>query len=151
MLLQLVDLGCFELDTEPLDTDIERHSRSFGSILRIHATAIPESTWESSERVICQNWDLKPVYTYGTPFHEEHPDAGEVLLVYLLYADTSLSISQIRLYSKGRTGPSITRFEMWRSRSRAAFSSSGSSSNIHLGTNTSRRIEHGMVLHKSEN
>ncbi len=42
-------------------------------------------------------FDFKPVYTYGTPFHEKHLSAGEVLLAFMLYADTLLNISDIEV------------------------------------------------------
>jgi len=45
--------------------------------------------------VWCRDCNFKPVYTYGTPFHEKHLTCGEVLLTFTLYADTLLSINQI--------------------------------------------------------
>ncbi len=50
--------------------------------------------WDGLDRVWCRNCDFRPVHTYGTPFHEKHLFGGEVLLAYVLYADTLLSISQ---------------------------------------------------------
>jgi len=52
-------------------------------------------TWESIDRIWCRDCNFKPVFTYGTPFHEKHLTAGEVLLAFTLYADTLLSINQI--------------------------------------------------------
>ncbi|AUV84523.1 IS1595 family transposase (plasmid) [Salinigranum rubrum] len=96
MLRQLVDLGLFELDTEPLDALIERRLKEFWEYTTCPRCGHPSiHTWGSSDRVICRDCDFKPVYTYGTPFHEKHLTTGEVLLAYLLYADTLLSISQI--------------------------------------------------------
>jgi hypothetical protein len=45
--------------------------------------------------VWCRDCNFKPVYTYGTPFHEKHLSCGELLLAFTLYADTLLSINQI--------------------------------------------------------
>ncbi|RLM49099.1 IS1595-like element ISHvo6 family transposase, partial [Halorubrum sp. Atlit-28R] len=96
MLRQLVDLGLFELDTEPLDALIERRLKQFWEYTTCPRCGHPSiHTWDSSDRVICRDCNFKPVYTYGTPFHEKHLTTGEVLLAYLLYADTLLSISQI--------------------------------------------------------
>jgi transposase-like protein len=98
MLRQLVNLGVIRLETEPLDARIERRLKELwehSTCLRCGHPSI--HTWESSDRVVCRNCDFKPVYTHGTPFHEEHLACGEVLLAYLLCADTLLSISQIAI------------------------------------------------------
>ena len=52
-------------------------------------------TWEKLDRIWCRDCNFKPVFVYGTPFHEKHLAAGEVLLAFTLYADTLLSINQI--------------------------------------------------------
>jgi hypothetical protein len=41
--------------------------------------------------VWCRDCNFKPVYTYGTPFHEKHLPGGEALLAFTLYAGTLLS------------------------------------------------------------
>jgi transposase-like protein len=96
MLRQLVDIGVFDLNTEPLDEAIERRLKHFWGHTTCPRCGNPSiRTWESSDRVCCRNYDFKPVYTYGTPFHEKHLSAGEVFLAFILYADTLLTISQI--------------------------------------------------------
>jgi transposase-like protein len=96
MLRQLVDIGVFDLNIEPLDARIERRLKRFWENTTCPRCGNPSiRTWESSDRVCCRHCDFKPVYTYGTPFHEKHLSAGEVFLAFILYADTLLSISQI--------------------------------------------------------
>ena len=96
MLRQLVDLGVITINTEPLDTAIERRLKQFWESTTYPRCGTPSLyTWELSDRVCCRNCPFKPVYTYGTPFHEKHLSTGEVLLSFMLYADTLLSISQI--------------------------------------------------------
>src|SRR6056297_333221 len=96
MLRQLVDLGVIKLETEPLDARIERRLKKFWEQTPCPSCDQPNiHTWESSDRVICRSCGFKPRYTYGTPFHEKHLTAGEVLLAFILYADTLRSISQI--------------------------------------------------------
>ena len=53
------------------------------------------SKWPHLDHVWCRDCNFKPVYTYGTPFHEKHLTCGEVLLAFTLYASTLLSINQI--------------------------------------------------------
>ena len=96
MLRQLVDLGVITINTEPLDAAIERRLKQFWESTTCPRCGNPSLyTWESSDRVCCHNCPFKSVYTYGTPFHEKHLSCGEVLLSFMLYADTLLSISQI--------------------------------------------------------
>jgi len=96
MLRQLVDLGVLKLETEPLDAVIERRLKQFWGSRTCPRCGNPTvRSWESTDRVHCRSCQFKPVYTYGTPFHEKHLSCGEVLLSFMLYADTLLSISQI--------------------------------------------------------
>jgi transposase-like protein len=96
MFRQLIELGVVEVNTEPLDARIERRLKEFWE-----NTSCPRCghqsivTWESIDRIWCRDCNFKPVFTYGTPFHEKHLTAGEVLLAFTLYADTLLSINQI--------------------------------------------------------
>ena len=96
MFRQLIELGVIEINTEPLNDRIERRLKQFWE-----NTSCPRCghqsimTWEKHDRVRCRNCEFKPVYTYGTPFHEKHLSCGEVLLAFTLYADTLLSINQI--------------------------------------------------------
>ncbi|OIB56187.1 IS1595-like element ISNasp1 family transposase [Natrialba sp. SSL1] len=96
MFRELIELGVVEIDTEPLDARIERRLKEFWentSCPRCGHTTV--QTWPHLDRVWCRNCNFKPVYTYGTPFHEKHLSSGEVLLAFTLYADTLLSINQI--------------------------------------------------------
>lgn len=96
MFRQLIELGVIKIDTEPLDACIERRLKEFWkhtSCPRCGLNAI--QTWSGLDRVRCRGCNFKPVYTYGTPFHEKHLSYGEVLLAFTLYADTLLSINQI--------------------------------------------------------
>ncbi len=89
MLHQLVDLGVIKLQTKPLDEQIERRLKKFWERAPCPKCGEPSvQTWPSSNRIICRSCGFKPIYTYGTPFHEKHLTAGEVLLAFLLYADT---------------------------------------------------------------
>jgi ribosomal protein S27AE len=98
MLRQLVDLGVITINTEPLDAAIERRLKQFWESTTCPRCGNPSLyTWESSDRVCCRNCPFKPVYTYGTPFHEKHLSCGEVLLAFMLYADTLLNISDIEI------------------------------------------------------
>jgi len=93
MFRELIELGVIEIDTEPLDARIERRLKEFWentSCQRCGHQSIV--TWESIDRIWCRDCNFKPVFTYGTPFHEKHLAAGEVLLAFTLYADTLLSI-----------------------------------------------------------
>ena len=98
MLRQLVDLGVITINTEPLDAAIERRLKQFWESTTCPRCGNPSIyTWESSDRICCRNCPFKPVYTYGTPFHEKHLSCGEVLLAFMLYADTLLNISDIEV------------------------------------------------------
>ena len=96
MLRQLVDLGVLKIETEPLDGRIERRLKQFWESRTCPQCGNPTiRTWESTDRVHCRSCQFNLVHTYGTPFHEKHLSCGEVLLSFMLYADTLLSISQI--------------------------------------------------------
>ncbi|ELZ28722.1 hypothetical protein C474_14539 [Halogeometricum pallidum JCM 14848] len=96
MFRELIELGVVEIDTEPLDARIERRLKDFWehtSCPRCGHNSV--QTWSTLDRIWCRDCNFKPVYTYGTPFHEKHLATGEVLLAFTLYADTLLSINQI--------------------------------------------------------
>ena len=81
MFRQLIELGVIEINTEPLDARIERRLKKFWE-----NTSCPRCghqsivTWKELDRIWCRDCNFKPIYTYGTPFHEKHLAAGEVLL-----------------------------------------------------------------------
>jgi len=96
MFRELIELGVVEIDTEPLDAGIERRLNEFWentSCPRCGHTSV--QTWPHLGRVWCRDCNFKPVYTYGSPFHEKHLAVGEVLLAFTLYGDKLLSINQI--------------------------------------------------------
>ncbi len=96
MFRQLIELGVVKISTEPLDARIERRLKEFWentSCPRCGQQSIV--TWEELDRIWCRDCNFKPVFIYGTPFHEKHLTAGEVLLAFTLYADTLLSVNQI--------------------------------------------------------
>ena len=96
MFRQLIELGVVEINPKPLDAMIERRLKEFWKNTSCPCCSHQSiQTWENIDRVWCRNCDFKPVYTYGTPFHEKHLSCGEVLLAFTLYADTLLSINQI--------------------------------------------------------
>jgi transposase-like protein len=94
MFRELIELGVVKIDTKPLDAGIERRLKEFWentSCPRCGHNAV--QTWPHLDRVWCRDCNFK--HTYGTPFHENHLTAGEVLLAFTLYADTLLSINRI--------------------------------------------------------
>lgn len=98
MLRQLIDHGILELRTEPLDALVERRLKDLWEHTPCpHCGNQSIRTWEHADRVWCRSCQFKPAYTYGTPFSEKDLSAGEVLLAFILYADTLLSINQIAI------------------------------------------------------
>ncbi len=96
MFREQIELGVVEINTEPLDARIEWRLKEVWentSCPRCGHNAV--QTWLHLDRVWGRDCNFKPAYTYGTPFHEKHLPAGEVLLAFTLYADTLLSINQI--------------------------------------------------------
>jgi ribosomal protein S27AE len=73
MFRELIELGVVKIDTEPLDAGIERRLKEVWehtSCPRCGHNAV--QTWPHLDRVWCRDCNFKPVYTYGTPFHEKH-------------------------------------------------------------------------------
>ncbi|EMA23253.1 hypothetical protein C442_06051 [Haloarcula amylolytica JCM 13557] len=126
---ELIELGVVDIDTEPLDARIERRLKEFWentSCPRCGHNSV--QTWPHLDRVWCRDCNFRPVYTYGTPFHEKHLTCGEVFLAFTLYADTLLSINQIAPFLIGPTKPFTRRFRRWKPRFSAASPPSGDSS-----------------------
>jgi transposase-like protein len=111
MFRELIELGVVEINTEPLDGRVERRLKEFWE-----NTSCPRCghqsivTWENTDRIWCRDCNFKPVFTYGTPFHEKHLACREVLLAFTLYADTLLSIKS-RRSSVAPIEPFTRRFE----------------------------------------
>lgn len=52
-------------------------------------------TWQGCDRIYCKNCHTWLTYTYNTPFYQANLEPGEILLSFILYADSLLSINQI--------------------------------------------------------
>ncbi|PSQ16500.1 IS1595 family transposase [Halobacteriales archaeon QS_8_69_26] len=98
MLADLVELGAIEFRPEPLDALVERRLKAVWT-----ARSCPNCGAESlqalsnSSRIWCGRCDWKTTYTRGTPFYNSDLAPGEVLIAFVLYADSLLSINQIAL------------------------------------------------------
>lgn len=95
-LKQLGELGAIEFRPEPLDDGIERLLKAIWA-----ARSCPICGEDSlhalndSERIWCGYCHWKTTYTRETPFYDSELALDEFLIVFILYADTLLSISQI--------------------------------------------------------
>ena len=96
MLEQLVDLGVIEFSFEPLDTIVERRcKRAWEQAPCPECGETTLQTQDDSPRVWCRNCRYSFTYTRNTPFATTQLSPGELLLIFILYADTLLSINQI--------------------------------------------------------
>ncbi len=95
-LAELVELGAIEFRPEPLDAIVERRLKAIWT-----ARSCPNCGAESlqaladSDRIWCGRCNWKTTYTRGTPFYNSDLAPGEILIAFILYADTQLSINQI--------------------------------------------------------
>jgi hypothetical protein len=78
MFRELIVLSVVEIDTEPLDTRVERRLRASGRTRLVPARAHRRQTWPHLDRVRCRDCSFKPIDTYGTPFHEKYLSCGTV-------------------------------------------------------------------------
>jgi len=96
MLQHLVELTLLLLRPEPLDTEIERRCKQAweeAPCPECGETAI--QTGDGSPRVWCTNCRYVFTYTPNTPFEGRTLTPGEIVIAFVLYADTLLSIHQI--------------------------------------------------------
>ena len=96
MLQHLVELTSLVLRPEPLDTEIERRCKQAweeAPCPECGDTAI--QTGDGSPRVWCTNCRYAFTYTRNTPFEGCTLTPGEIVIAFVLYADTLLSIHQI--------------------------------------------------------
>ena len=96
MLRHLVELTSLVLRPEPLDAEIERRCKQAWE-----EAPCPEcgdtsvQTGDASPRVWCANCRYVFTYTRNTPFEGCMLTPGEIVIAFVLYADTLLSIHQI--------------------------------------------------------
>jgi transposase-like protein len=96
MLQHLVELTSLVLRPEPLDTEIERRCKQAwedASCPECGETAVQAG--DNSPRVWCTSCRYTFTYTHNTPFHGRTLTPGEIVIAFVLYADTLLSINQI--------------------------------------------------------
>jgi len=96
MLQDIVELGSIVLRPEPLDTEIERRCKQAWE-----QAPCPEcgetacQAGDGSPRIWCSNCRYVFTYTRNTPFEGRTLSPGEIVIAFVLYADTLLSIHQI--------------------------------------------------------
>jgi len=96
MLQHLVELTSIVLRPEPLDAEIERRcKRAWEQAPCPECETTAVKTNEDSSRIWCSNCRHTFTYTRNTPFEGRVLTPGEVVIVFVLYADTLLSINQI--------------------------------------------------------
>ena len=96
MLQHLVELTSIVLRPEPLDEEIERrckHAWQQAPCPDCGETAIRAG--DDSPRLWCSNCRYTFTYTRNTPFEGRTLTPGEVIIAFVLYADTLLSINQV--------------------------------------------------------
>jgi transposase-like protein len=96
MLQHLVELTSLVLRPEPLDAEIERRCKQAweeAPCPECGETAV--QTGDSSPRVWCTNCRYVFTYTRNTPFEGCTLTLGEIVIAFVLYADTLFSIHQI--------------------------------------------------------
>jgi len=95
-LAELAELGVIEFRPEPLDAIVERRLKTIWEARSCpNCGADSLQALDSSDRIWCGRCDWKTTYTRGTPFYDSELTPGEVLIAFILYADTLLSITQI--------------------------------------------------------
>jgi len=96
MLHHLVELTSIVLRPEPLDQKIERHCKQMweeAPCPDCSETAIKAG--DSSPRLWCTNCRYTFTYTRNTPFEGRTLTPGEIVIAFILYADTLLSVNQV--------------------------------------------------------
>jgi len=95
-LQHLVELTSIVLRPEPLDAEIERRcKRAWEQAPCPNCEKTAVSCSEDSLRVWCSNCRYTFTYTRNTPFAGRTLTPGEIVIAFVLYADTLLSINQI--------------------------------------------------------
>ena len=111
-LQHLVELTSLLLRSEPLDAEIERRCKQAweeAPCPECGETAV--QTGDASPRVWCTNCRYVFTYTRNTPFGGRTLTPGEIVITFVLYADTLLSIPRSPSSSMRSTTRSTPRFE----------------------------------------
>ena len=96
MLQDVVERQAIVFRPEPLDTIVERRcKRAWEQAPCPECGETALQTRDDSPRVLCRNCRYGFTYTRNTPFANTSLSPAELLLVFILYADTLLSINQI--------------------------------------------------------
>jgi transposase-like protein len=96
MLQHLVELTSIVLRPEPLDAEIERRCKqAWEQAPCPECGETANQSGDRSPRIWCTNCQYTFTYTRNTPFHGLALTPGEVVIAFVLYADTLLSIHQI--------------------------------------------------------
>ena len=96
MLQDVVERQAIVFRPEPLDAIVERRcKRAWEQAPCPECGETALQTRDGSPRVWCRNCRYGFTYTRNTPFANTSLSPGELLLVFILYADTLLSINQI--------------------------------------------------------
>ena len=93
---QLVELTSIVLRPEPLDDEIERRCKhAWEQAPCPDCGETVTNAGDSSPRLWCSNCRYTFAYTRNTPFEGQTHTPGEVIIGFILYADTLLSINQV--------------------------------------------------------
>ena len=96
MLQDIVELTSIVLRPEPLDQEIERRCKqAWEQAPCPECGEIAIQSGDSSPRIWCTNCRYGFTYTRNTPFEGRTLTPGEIVIAFILYADTLLSIHQI--------------------------------------------------------
>ena len=96
MLQHLVEFTSIVLRPEPLDAEIERRcKRAWKEAPCPDCGETTVNAGDSNPRLWCSNCRYTFTYTRNTPFEGRTLTPGEVIIAFVLYADTLLSINQV--------------------------------------------------------
>ena len=93
---QLVELTCIVLRPEPFDAEIERRCKhAWEQALCLDCGETTINAGDSSPRLWCSNCRYTFTYIRNTLFEGRTLTPGEIIIAFVLYADTLLSINQV--------------------------------------------------------
>ena len=140
MLQDVVERQAMVFRPETLDSIVGRrckHAWAQAPCPECSETAL--QTRGLSSRVWCRNCRYSFTYTRNTPFANSGLTPGELLLIFILYADTLLSINQIAQLFDPCYDTVHAQLREGKPHSNAASPSSGNVPAYHRETNTGRR------------